>query len=191
MTVRVGLAVAVVLALLASGAGAATLNVVGGVLVGASGVNVNGTLYDVEFVEGTCITLYSGCDQNTDFPFSPAGVQDAAQALFDQVFLDGPEGSFDTMPGTVAGCAPETWCDTYIPFSLGIIPTVNMIVMKVHNASPPFTDIAGTKNEFRTVDSLVEPGLNWAVWTLVPEPGLVALLAAGALAVRSSRRRSA
>lgn len=39
--------------LVASGASAATLNVVGGQLLGASGVIVDGSSYDVAFLDGT------------------------------------------------------------------------------------------------------------------------------------------
>ena len=58
-----------VLILMASGAQAATLNVLGGQLMGASGVDVGGSLYDVQFLDGTCIDLYSGCDDVSDFTF--------------------------------------------------------------------------------------------------------------------------
>ena len=88
------------LVLMASGAQAVTLNVVGGQLMGASGVDVGGTLYNVEFLDGTCIDLYSGCDENTDFTIdSEASALLASQALLDQVFLDVSEGSFDSLPG--------------------------------------------------------------------------------------------
>ncbi len=43
--------------LFASGAGAATLIVVEGQLVGATGVIVDGNLYDVALVDGACIDL--------------------------------------------------------------------------------------------------------------------------------------
>ena len=56
-----------VLLALASPADAATLLVNGsGILLGAEGVNVGGTLYDVEFVDGTCIALFDGCDLAAD-----------------------------------------------------------------------------------------------------------------------------
>ena len=48
----------------------AVLNVSNGNLLGASGVDVNGVLYDVAFQDGICEQLYSGCDQNSDFPFA-------------------------------------------------------------------------------------------------------------------------
>jgi hypothetical protein len=49
---------------LSSAASAATLIVdSNGILTGATGVNVGGTLYDVEFVDGSCIALFDGCDR--------------------------------------------------------------------------------------------------------------------------------
>ena len=45
---------AAVLVLMASSAHAATLNVIGAQLHGAFGVDVGGTLCDVEFLDGTC-----------------------------------------------------------------------------------------------------------------------------------------
>ncbi len=61
---------AMALAWMAGGAQAATLDIVGGILHGASGVDVGGTLYDVEFLDGTCIVLFNGCDQSSDFTFT-------------------------------------------------------------------------------------------------------------------------
>ncbi len=73
---------AAVLVLMASGAQAATLNVIGGQLHGAFDVNVGGSLYDVEFVDGTCIALYGGCDEASDFTFQTcASAQLAAHVL--------------------------------------------------------------------------------------------------------------
>jgi hypothetical protein len=60
---------AVGLVLVASGAQAATHNVVGGQLHGASDVLVDGNLYDVQFLDGNCIHLYNGCDDVSGFTF--------------------------------------------------------------------------------------------------------------------------
>ena len=43
--------------------------VVGGQLVGATNVDVGGTFYDVTFVEGSCNTLFNGCDPS-EFTFT-------------------------------------------------------------------------------------------------------------------------
>ena len=102
---------AVGLVLMASSAQAATLNVVGGELLGASGVIVDGSLYDVEFADGTCIALYDGCDETSDFTFTDlASAVLASQALLDQVFLDGPSGNFDTQPALTTGCGTSREC---------------------------------------------------------------------------------
>jgi hypothetical protein len=112
---------AVVLALVAGGAQAATLNVVGGQLMGAFGVDVGGILYDVAFVDDTCIQLFNGCDESSDFTFTgstSAGARLAAQALLDQVFLDGPSGAFDTQPELTNGCEAASFaaCSVFIPW---------------------------------------------------------------------------
>ena len=86
--------------------GAATLNIVNGQLLGASGVDVDGTLYNVEFLDGTCIALFNGCDESTDFTFQSEATADAAgAALMDQVFLDSALGLFDSNPELTAGCS--------------------------------------------------------------------------------------
>ncbi len=113
------LVLAAVLVLVASGAQAATLNVIGGQLHGAFDVNVGGSLYDVEFVDGTCIALYGGCDEASDFTFQTfASAQLAARALLDQVFLDGASGPFDSDPSLTRGCEGATACDPLTPYAV-------------------------------------------------------------------------
>jgi hypothetical protein len=99
---------------------AAVLNVdSSGELLGASGVSVNGTLYDVSFQDGTCIALFSGCDDATDFIFNFADAEDAMSALFDQVFLDVAAGNFDSDPSLTAGCSNSIVCQVFTPFDDG------------------------------------------------------------------------
>jgi hypothetical protein len=71
----------------------ATLIVNSGSLMGATGVDVDGVLYDVNFLDGICAEPYDGCDQNSDFPFSNSfndgtllGI--AMTALLEQVLID-------------------------------------------------------------------------------------------------------
>jgi hypothetical protein len=83
----------------APGVSAATLTVTGGILTGATNVDVGGSFYDVVFVDGTCAAVFNGCDDPTDFIFPTSATAVAAsQALIDQVFLDGPLGQFDSNP---------------------------------------------------------------------------------------------
>jgi hypothetical protein len=101
------LALAAVVALsIAAPAPAATQIVDGsGILTGASGVNVGGTLYDVFFSFGSCQTEFGGCNAQTDFFFQTAeDASLAAQALLDQVLLDTLAGNFDSNPFLTSGC---------------------------------------------------------------------------------------
>ena len=62
---------------------AVTLQINGiGILTGATDVDVDGTLYDVQFLDGSCISLFDGCDNATDdFAFTTnADALVAAQA---------------------------------------------------------------------------------------------------------------
>jgi hypothetical protein len=104
---------------LAAPAHAATQIVNGsGQLTGATGVTVNGTSYDVEFVDGTCAALFGGCDNVSDFVFqNEADATAAIQALLDQVFTDGPAGQFDSDYSLTLGCDTNTTggCTAMIP----------------------------------------------------------------------------
>ena len=83
--------------LLASSHGlAATPDVVDGQLVGAFDVSVGGTLYDVTFQDGTCVDLFDGCDEVSDFAFPTSSAANSASfALLAQVLLG--EDSLDAV----------------------------------------------------------------------------------------------
>ena len=97
-----GLAAALSALFLAQGAAAATLQVTGdGILIGARGVTVDGALYDVTFLDGSCVAAFGECDSEDDYSVSFAAAELFAQALLDQVFL----GVFDTDPERTRGCS--------------------------------------------------------------------------------------
>jgi hypothetical protein len=90
-----------------------------GILTGATGVNVGGTLYDVEFVDGTCVALFTGCDSPSDFTFITAADADvASQALLDQVLLDTGVGAFDSNPALTFGCSTSSVCFVDTPYAV-------------------------------------------------------------------------
>jgi hypothetical protein len=90
-----------------------------GILTGATGVNVGGTLYDVEFVDGTCVALFTGCDSPSDFTFTTAADADvASQALLDQVLLDTGVGAFDSNPALTFGCSTSSVCFVDTPYAV-------------------------------------------------------------------------
>lgn len=117
----------------ATPAAAAVLLVNGnGQLTGATGVDVNGTLFDVSFIGGECADAFGVCDESAFAFNTEMDALAAGQALLDQVFLDGPEGDFDTVPSAIQGCFLSSGnCFARIPFSIdnGVFQvTVNNLI---------------------------------------------------------------
>ena len=179
-------------------AGAATLNVVGGQLVGASGVDVGGILYDVEFVDGfgaptNCAPYFDGCDEPSDFAFTDSVTGLAAmQALIDQVFIDRsagqpPLGDFDSSPDLIFGCNGGAHCAVFTPGVSAANPFGMIAAINFPNAEPD--QIA----DYASIGvSVLDRYHTWARWSLspIPEPNTALLLGIGlsALAVRRENR---
>jgi hypothetical protein len=187
------------LALVAATADAAPVLLVdpSGVLRGASGVVVAGSLYDVEFVEGTCAQVFGACDP-AHFTFTTQiDALAASQALLDQVLLDGPAGAFDSNPTLTYGCTFESNCFLFTPYgtsgrgvgSDGNIYNGFLIPAEVVNINvgadiaaqvacvPCFPLTDSLDDTF--YDSLIDSNGTFARWTAVPEPSALLLLSAG------------
>ncbi|MEM8624706.1 MAG: hypothetical protein AAGG47_14425 [Pseudomonadota bacterium] len=121
MKSRFACAVAFAAALLAAPAQGATLVTSGSgntlTLLGATGVDVDGVLFDVSFEDGTCIALFDGCDAPGDFAFTTVGAaRIAAQALLDQVLID----VFDDIPSRTRGCDDVGLCGILVPYEFRV-----------------------------------------------------------------------
>ncbi|MDP6343056.1 MAG: PEP-CTERM sorting domain-containing protein [Alphaproteobacteria bacterium] len=164
----------------------------GGELIGATDVDVGGTLYDVAFVEGSCIDEFGGCDEPTDFAFTTlADATLAAQALLDQVFVDSVAGNFDTDPTLTFGCSDPFGCGAVVPYM--VMPPLFLFSQMAVNAVDEIDD------QVNSFDILVPvwptEGFSelvfakFTVATATPEPTGVALFGLALLALAGLRLR--
>lgn len=82
---RSALLFALLVAMLAGDARGAQLVFQDDQVVGVTGVVVLGRSYDVEFVDGSCFSVFFGCDDPEDFPFDLANAQIANEALVEAI----------------------------------------------------------------------------------------------------------
>ena len=132
-----------------------------GQLLGATDVDVNGTLYTVTFAKGNCIDEYDGCDELTDFDFdNQADAEAAANALANTVFV----GAFDSDPSLQDGCDNFGGCGIFTPYGFsGQPPNVFLVVAAVYNFPDEADDeVAGFQT--RVLDFELNFAQAWARW---------------------------
>ncbi len=176
--------VALTLALI-NNASAASLNVTDGILMGASGVSVNGELYDVEFKDGL---IGNSLNTFTTYQFTLA----ASQALLNQVFT----GIYDSQPNLTNGCTSTVDCNLITAYSTYLISGKQYhSFYTARNSSTESSDVGYISSTISTNDISKYSTYTLAIWTkqatatAVPEPEAYAMMLAGLGLVGFAARR--
>ena len=132
-----------------------------GIMTGATGVDVAGASYNVEFVEGSCNSLNNNC---TDFAFTIGNVSDAAQALADEV-LYATDGSFPVgrlgLPAAAFFTAAQS-ADSAV---------TGVVVFAISQLGiPSFSGMLELAELPADYDTSADPAIVYAEWTLSPVP---------------------
>ena len=175
-------------------AGAVTLDVNStGQITGAQQVDVNGTMYDVAFVDGSCVGLFNGCDGIADFTFSTRDqAVSAASALLTTVFVDGESGNFDTDPTLTAGCT-DTPCIVATPYRFDQNYQIVGYSEAANYGVNGYDAINGFSGAYIDDDFSTSTTTTYAIWSLsmpaVPLPPALPLFLSGLIGLLLRRRR--
>lgn len=164
-----------------------------GKLTGATDIFIAGELYDVSFVDGTCVSLFDGCDRTSDFLWRDIDSSYlASQALIEQVFLDSSEGLFDSSPELTRGCEDSLLCNVYTPWNSRNNGTD--VLVRIATNWEEGLRVDGSRagdSRNKSDNTLAQSTKTWAVWSIsikkVPEPSTFAIFALGIIGLASRR----
>ena len=163
---------------------------------GATNVDVNGTLYDVSFTNGSCISLFTGCDEISDFTFQDQTAADAAKVSLRLLFAETPSLLED--PSLIEGCEPfrDAICQVIIAYPAAA-PNFSLtgVMIEADFIFSGFDLRAGLLGNFQqptSFNTVGNPTATFARFTVseVPLPAGGWLLLSGVFALTAFRRRN-
>lgn len=138
------------------------LLIVDGQVIGATGLAASNRILDVSFQEGSCIGVYSGCDESSDF--YPTGslereaAYEALEALFNQDFQ---------APGSILGCGETvTACSVIVPNNINATAVVGINGLYIPSSGQA-VGFSGTFGYERSYDLTTDESYTYAVWSEV------------------------
>jgi hypothetical protein len=146
--------------------------------MGAWNLDVGGTFYDVEFLDGSCESLFSDCNALHDFAFSTQNLaRSAADALMNQVLVDGGAGLFDSEPDLTNGCESIN-CLLLTPYAF-VPRSYSIYAANAYNDNGNLDSADDRFTYDRRDYTTLAPDFTYAVWSeaaVVPEPGTALLV---------------
>ncbi len=162
-------------------------------LGGINGIDIGGTLYNVEFKEGSVFDIF-GSTPVFDFNISSAGL--ASTALLN-TYHSLPNTSYDTDPTTTSGCSNIYLCNILTPYTISYLTEEYIFSSQYENRVTSLGDdrvfnvgIPSTYNTETTSASHVS--YVWADWSVasVPEPESVVIFLLGLIGLGVCRKNN-
>lgn len=160
--------------------------IVGGELIGADDIFVNGISYSLRFVDGSCLDLFNGC---TSFVIPLNDVNDAVDAILNQVFFGGSSDPYDSMPELTRGCEDSASCTIQVPHtSFGSQVSVSGAT-NYPGITPPDGPVNGIRTQAEDLTDI--PDMTYAVFTptVIPLPAAAWLFGSAVLGLGVVKRR--
>ena len=164
-----------------------------GQLLGAKNVNVSGSYFDVDFLDGTCVELFNGCDSAVDdfiFPTIDSSFA-ASEALLNQVLIDSSLGPFRSFFRLINGCSSLYTCAVVTPTAFDGEFLV-WRAARLSSRQPGYIEISDFFGIRPTTDFVRATPFVYGVWTAspaasVPEPTTVTFLLLGLVGLTTMR----
>lgn len=148
-----------------------------GKLFSITNVAYENSVFNIDFVDGTCIEVFEGCDSEDDFPFPGVSGYQASDFLLNELLTD-RNGLFDQSPYLINGCTDPNLCVIYTPIKL--YNDGRILRASADNFSDESLDKVSGRISNRTHDKTILVNATWAKWSetavSVDEPSALILL---------------